>query len=259
LNAGEAIMSYAERYVAFVDILGFKEIIRQSEHGGRMFEALVKSLTSMGDRNKDLESVLGEDFKVQNFSDAVVLSEKVTARGLSHLLYEIQELALSLLPSGLLIRGGISKGSLYHEGSVVFGPAFLEAYRLESSVASVPRIVLTREVYSDVVQYSNDDDRWKLDFDSDLRYSEDGPVHVHVLKRFQSLNLHEPTIEFLNSDEVIHAQFCQSALQSLIDQSMHEPRHFDKVKWFAIYWNGTVPRGANAPLKTVAFPYMSRP
>ena len=91
----------------------------------------------MGERDSGLgKKFLGEDFKAQNFSDAVLMSEKVSAQGLSHLLYEIQELALSLLPNGLLIRGGgISRGSLYHEGPVAsIGPAFLEAYRLESSV-----------------------------------------------------------------------------------------------------------------------------
>lgn len=250
-------MPYTERYVAFVDILGFKETIRKSEHSARMVEGLVEALTSMGDRNANLEKVLGEDFKVQNFSDSVLMSEKVTALGLSHLLYEIQELALSLLPSGILIRGGISKGGLYHEGAVAFGPAFLEAYRLESCVASVPRIVLNRDVHSDIIGYSEDDDRWKHDFAADLRYSDDGPVHVHVLKRLQDLNRQEPTIDFLNSEEVIQAQLCQGALQSLLNVSMHEPRHFAKVKWFGIYWNGTVPRGANAPLTMVSFPYMS--
>jgi hypothetical protein len=177
---------------------------------------------------------------------------------LSHLCYQIQELAVRLLPSGLLVRGGISKGSLYHENSILFGPAFLEAYRLESTVANVPRIILSREAYLDVLRYSGEDDRWEHDFNRDLKFSEDGPIHVHVLSRLQTLNRQEPTIDFLNSDDVIQAQSCQSALQNLIKESMHEPRLFEKVKWFAIYWNGTVPEGEKAPLTMVSFPYMTR-
>jgi hypothetical protein len=250
-------MPYSERYVAFVDILGFKEIVRRSAQSDRMVDELVKLLGSMGERNTPLEKTLGDDFRAQNFSDAIVMSETVSAKGLSHLLYQVQELALSVLPKGLLIRGGICKGGLYQEGSVLFGPAFIEAYRLESSVANVPRIILSGEVYSDVVRYGQDNDRWRQDFASDLRFSDDGPVYVHVLKRLEHLNAEDPAT--VDNDEVIQAQICESALQSLINTTMHEPRHFEKVKWFAVYWNVTVPSsGVIAPLKMVSFPYMPK-
>jgi hypothetical protein len=251
-------MSYTLRYAAFIDILGFKEIVRKSVNNEQMVQELVKSLHAMGERNPHLEKVLGEDFRAHTFSDTILMSEKATASGLSHLLYQVQELALNLLRSGLLIRGGIAKGLLYHEESVVFGPAFLEAYRLESNVASFPRVVLNKDVFEDVQKYREVDDRWKEDFDADLRFSEDGPVHVHLLKRFGQLNREPRSEEFLHSEEVLQAQFCQRTLQSLIDDSMHEPRHFEKLKWFAIYWNGTCMSGKDAPLGAVSFPYMPR-
>jgi hypothetical protein len=246
-------MSYTERYVAFIDILGFKGLIRRSMDSEQMVKALAESLNSMGKRET---KYVGEDLRALNFSDTILMSEKVTAQGLSCLLFEIQELALSLLPSGFLIRGGISKGSLYHEGSVVFGPALIEAYRLESTVANVPRIILGRDVYSDVTRYGKEDNHWKKHFASELQFSDDGPVHVHVLKRLQRLNREGAG---MNTAEVVQAELCQSALQGLIDHSMHEPRHFEKVKWFAIYWNGNVPCGeSDALLGMVSFPYMIR-
>jgi hypothetical protein len=235
-------MPYASRYAAFVDILGFREIINKSSNNAKLVDELAIVLKSMEDRNAALEQVLGEDFRAQNFSDSIIMSEAVSAQGLSHLLYQVQELALRLLQKGLLIRGGICKGDLYHEGSVIFGPAFIEAYRLERNAANFPRVIIGADVYSDVIQYGNDDDRWKHDFDSDLRFSDDGPVYVHVLKRFAKLNRQEPAS--LDAEEVVQAQISESALQSLISTSMHEPQHFEKVKWFAVYWNGTVPTGA---------------
>ena len=246
---------YASRYVAFVDILGFQEIINKSRNSAKLVDELATVLKAMGERNTALEQALGEDFRAQNFSDSIIMSEAVSAQGLSHLLYQVQELALRLLQQGLLIRGGISKGDLFHAGAAIFGPAFIEAYRLESNVANFPRVILGAEVYSDVVRYGNDDDRWKHDFASDLRFSDDGPVHVHVLRRFANLNRQEPATQ--DTDEVVQAQLSESALQALINTSMHEPRHFQKVKWFAVYWNGTVPTGVpNAQLKMVRFPYM---
>ena len=35
-------MPYSERYVAFIDILGFREIIKRSEADPGLYEALVK-------------------------------------------------------------------------------------------------------------------------------------------------------------------------------------------------------------------------
>ena len=248
-------MPYTSRYAAFVDILGFREIINESRNSAKLVDELAIVLQAIGERNTALEQVLGEDFKAQNFSDSIIMSEAVSAQGLSHLLYQVQELALRLLQKALLIRGGICKGELYHDGSVIFGPAFIEAYRLETTVANFPRVVLGADAYSDVLKYGNDNDRWKRDFDSDLRFSDDGPLHVHVLKRFANLNRQKPAS--LDTDEVAQAQIAESALQSIINTSMHEPRHFEKVKWFAVYWNGTVPTGAlNAQLKMVRFPYM---
>jgi hypothetical protein len=127
----------------------------------------------------------------------------------------------------------------------------IEAYRLECSVANFPRILLSKEAYSDVVRYGNNDDRWRHDFERDLRFCDDGPVHVHVLKRFEHLN-HQALADS-DVDELAQAQMCESALQSLINDSMHESRHFEKVKWFAVYWNATVARGTVGIVKDVAF------
>lgn len=44
------------------------------------------------------------------------------------------------------MRGGISSGWCYHEDSIVFGQAMIDAYELESQVAHVPRIVFSDEV-----------------------------------------------------------------------------------------------------------------
>ena len=54
------------------------------------------------------------------------------------------------------------------------------------------------------------------------------------------LNEGQPTIDYLNSNEVLQAQACQRAIQNLLDDSIHEPKHYEKLRWLAIYWNSTV-------------------
>jgi hypothetical protein len=49
---------------------------------------------------------------------------------------------------GLLIRGGLSFGQLYHDGDVVFGEALVDAYELERTHAKNPRILVSERVVS---------------------------------------------------------------------------------------------------------------
>ena len=61
----------------------------------------------------------------------------------------ITRFALELMQEELLIRGGVAKGELYHKKGVMFGPAFIEAYRIEKTFAKYPRVVLSKQTYED--------------------------------------------------------------------------------------------------------------
>src|SRR5215510_12524979 len=117
-------MPYSDRYVAYIDILGFSDIIKKSETNPTLCEALVKNLSEIQAR----ESIEGEeavDFQFQTFSDSIVLSSGLG--GLGYLLNAIHNFTLDLMQEQLLIRGAIAKGKLYHQKGVMFGPAFIEA------------------------------------------------------------------------------------------------------------------------------------
>ena len=45
------------------------------------------------------------------------------------------------------LRGGLCRGELLHTADLVFGPAFIEAYRLERKVAVLPRIAVSKTAY----------------------------------------------------------------------------------------------------------------
>jgi len=143
-----AFMPYSERYVAFIDILGFREIIKRSETDSRLYETLVKTLSEIHAR----EPIEGEetvDFQFQTFSDSIVISSASSKMGLAHLLRAICTLTLELMQESLLIRGGIAKGKLYHEKGVMFGPAVIEAYEIEKTIAKYPRVILSKQTYKD--------------------------------------------------------------------------------------------------------------
>jgi hypothetical protein len=226
---------YSIRYVAFVDILGFSDIVVRNA-GPEMTEqrlALVKTLHEIG--NRELDKEYGEDFRFQQFSDSMIISDKATRTGLFNLLDAIAGLGRDLLANGFLIRGGIAKGYLHHDDQVVFGPAFLEAYQIETTIAEYPRVVLSAQTYVDFRNLVKErgtrkeiqalgDSEWLKDL---IKLDDDGPAFVHILRG-------------LSDDDLLSDwNAIASTITRLLSEAMHDPRRYKKLKWIAVYWNST--------------------
>ena len=65
------------------------------------------------------------------FSDNFVYSIPADFGG--RILNFIPKMVRTLLQKGFLIRGGITVGKLYHKENVVFGPALIEAVKIEGA------------------------------------------------------------------------------------------------------------------------------
>jgi len=233
-------MPYEERYVAFADILGFSENVRRTETDAHLQEALAKVLSEIGTRDGRLDDVMIEGFQFQAFSDSIVMSTKADANGLSYLLSEIEDLALQLLNKGFLMRGAVAKGKLHHDRVAMFGPAFLDAYRIESTISKFPRIVLSREVHHDIKQLAEDP------YHNEVIRDEDGPPYLHILKSFRRASV-------FSAEMLQFAQTCGQMIQTLFNESIYEPKHYEKLRWLAIYWNSTID-GSIGPLNSIKFP-----
>lgn len=150
------------RTVAFIDILGFSDLVDRStqdaeflsklhealrivDHQGREWTA--QALTSPGGSHEAARAQLAAmDFRSQAFSDCIVLSQRDAF--VVPLFISVAQLAMALLDLGVLVRGGVALGPLYHDASVVFGPALIEAYHLESRCAKFPRILVSEAVFN---------------------------------------------------------------------------------------------------------------
>jgi hypothetical protein len=227
---------YSERYVAFVDILGFSEIVRNSEHSPHQAAELVRVLERIrarasGAAIKRTDEMLGDDFKAQSFSDTIVLSEAATETGLKYLLFSVENLVLDLLAQGILTRGGIARGLMHHSDAIAFGPAFLAAYHLELNIAKYPRIVVDRSVHQYYLARNKPD--WDM-LSSRLIHADDGPVHLDIFRRFRDIpsHLNTPSRLFVNG------RSCRAWIQTLLKNSIYNPHYFQKLRWLTIYWNG---------------------
>jgi hypothetical protein len=151
---------YSPHLVAFIDLLGFSEAIRD----GRRAEPIFGLLKTLAGFQGDFfaESQPNENGRqtrlrpaISAFSDNIVLSYRLDdlekhSLDLGTVIIFLQNLiafiAWNAFASRLLIRGGVAIGDLYHAGGVVYGPALLEAYETERSLAVYPRVALGQSV-----------------------------------------------------------------------------------------------------------------
>src|SRR5262245_24359913 len=142
---------YEDRYCAFVDILGFRQLVARVEARSMRLQAVRNLLNTIHRPAEEARfSRRGMDFRAQSISDAIAISSRPTLAGLWQMVYSLENLTLELLAEGYLARGALVRGNLYHDDTMVFGDALLRAYALESTVVRYPRIMVTSEVARDM-------------------------------------------------------------------------------------------------------------
>jgi hypothetical protein len=142
-------MVYDERFVAFLDILGFKNMIESTKNNIEYQEKIKNVLNYIaGIRNDNYYGDLAKYrvFKeVSVFSDSIVISYSSSldiGGALFHVLMDLVYICIDLLINGIYVRGGVSCGQMYHDKKVCFGPAMVQSYEIENKTAVYPRIVI---------------------------------------------------------------------------------------------------------------------
>ena len=142
-----ASLKYETRYVGFFDILGWSDAIKNSVHNIEMQKKLglavstMRSHLEMNEWKKQYGPWSG-DAQIVHFSDSLVVSTSADYAGKYEIISILSFLSDVLLQYGFLLRGGITKGEIYHKDSSVFRPALNRAYELESKNAVYPRVIL---------------------------------------------------------------------------------------------------------------------
>jgi hypothetical protein len=144
--------------VAFVDILGYRDLVIESAQNGTEQEFLQKLHNALSEatksiyphKNELLRKFLKEDnHAVRAFTDNIVIGYPIKGKGdaevelgmiFSHLSYY----QMIMIINGFFVRGGIGIGNLYMDDTVVYGQGLIDAYNAEQSLARDPRIVLNK-------------------------------------------------------------------------------------------------------------------
>lgn len=134
-------LNYDDYYVAFLDVLGFKELVMtpgKKSDLDKYFNLVGNAIQEVKDRKKPLKSVL--------ISDSVVLAypkQDGSIESFKELCFAVARIQYALAIDGFWVRGGISEGNLSIEQTknIVAGPALVKAYQLEK-IAVYPRVIV---------------------------------------------------------------------------------------------------------------------
>ena len=240
--------SYEERYCAFLDILGFGELIGDLQRGGIKFQDVRELLHTVNSPPHERTATTkfgfyAADLRHQSISDAMCISATATGPGLMHLLLYLRGLALSILHKGYFTRGAVVKGRIYHDDRMAFGEALINAFTFEQTVARYPRIMITREVALDLEKLSTHEIIGE-ELAHIVGQVSDGPYYLNILAALEVIE--SETLE-TNLREAIIDSFNDTAsmIQKRFDESVDFPDHFEKVRWFASYWNDYATRYPN--------------
>lgn len=144
-------INYQLRYVAFLDLLGFKNMVNQSVVNQDVLNNIYHALSYSGRMQHDnyfgLLPMVDLGKQVTAFSDSIVISyDALMPGGGFHVLMDLVYICNDLLGIGIPVRGGVTVGQLIHDEQKCFGPAMVEAYTMESEKAKYPRIIIDQSV-----------------------------------------------------------------------------------------------------------------
>lgn len=229
---------YQNKVVAFIDILGFSELIKKSAGSGKNADIsrIVSALRTMERQQQNLPS----EITITSFSDCIVLSAPDSEEGFKAILLQVWNITKDWLSKGFLCRGGISIGQLIHTEaaahipSIVFGPAFLEAYRIETDISNYPRVVLSKHAREKIDQFK------AKGFDRInpillVRACTDGPCAIDLFSHLR----HDGFDLKISTAKNEALQFNQVLIKHLND-SKDIPHHFSKVKWLIDQFNESI-------------------
>ncbi len=217
---------YKERYVAYLDLLGFKSLVKLAETVPEERNRLLEVLGLMRDSLCE-NPALGMRFT--HFSDCIVLSIDRTAEGLWETFQSIQVLTFNLLQFDVLLRGALVAGGAHHGKDFVYGTAVNRAYLLESECARDPVTLLSSEVVEDAKEHGQPYSDW-------IREDPPGRYFIHYLRQYAEYRRLPIFAGKVIMDEP-GKRIIDFVLQRLISDTGNV---LAKARWLQEYWNQAV-------------------
>lgn len=140
---------FADKFIAYIDILGFRKLVADAESGaGIPLPQILKMLEFFGTGNErgrfekhgptccpmSPYSQKNLDFRLTQVSDCAVVSAEVSLAGAINLLSHCWGVVIGFLQHGIMCRGYIKRGLIYHTEKHLLGTGYQNAYLAEADV-----------------------------------------------------------------------------------------------------------------------------
>ena len=226
---------YENRLVAFIDILGFSNLIQISENEPGRVPWLINILNAIKS-NEGIKERFGEDLDVRMeftaFSDCFVLSSRIPEDPVNTALYQIALICFLLLRSGLFARGAIVEGHLFHRNNIVFGPGMLDAYTKEQKEAIYPRVIVSSNIIKryyreiKVPEVKKIVNKWSSTL---LRSDNDNNWYIDTI--------FSVPFSLKNANEKEDIQLIKTNVEKQIEENKNNTDILNKYVWFKGYFN----------------------
>lgn len=240
--------------VAFLDVLGFKDLVRDAKDKGNSQQLFAEFQDALNEASFSLRDHFAEDWcelssgefeikakhKFRVFTDCILIGCPIgdsfhngaLIKGLDafltvfNTLYFIQS---QLTNRGFFVRGAITVDELYMDERSIYGLGLIDAYEAESKLAKYPRIILTKSAEAKFMEIDNafENQSYPNYLKKYLYKDSDGLLFINYL---ESINIADhPFLDELEK----HKKVIEDKLQKYYDK----PSILEKYVWAAKYHN----------------------
>jgi hypothetical protein len=140
---------YRKSLLAFIDIIGFKKKVRKSLRFSEEADAIYELLqvhhrtAQIINEGKTAPWVEMTKLKANSFSDNIVISlPRMNDTVFNSFIHVVTYFQWETIDYYAFLRGAIVFGDICHTQELIFGPAFIQAYKMERKAAVWPRVVI---------------------------------------------------------------------------------------------------------------------
>lgn len=236
---------YEDRIVAFVDLLGFKNAVRESVYDPdirRRIKAVFDILsneyehTYKADEDTDsLAKLIGKEMTF--FSDCVVISyDQRAIGGIFYTLLDIIHLCLDFSYNGFLLRGGVVCGQITHEKNICYGPAMNNAYLIESEIAKNPLIRIDNSIFINAEKYKAKHHTILQEYEHIFNLlktdHKTGAYYIDYLAQSSECDSWNSYLNYLHK--------IKKDMEYNLWKYRDNPRIYSKYEWYKTYYNDTI-------------------
>lgn len=256
-------LKYEPRIVAFLDVMGWAAAIATSansvEETQRLGIAIQSlnahvNLTTWEREHGGPDGWPGNPMMTQ-FSDSLLISFATDRHAKSNLESTLSAVIMGLMFNGFVVRGAVTFGQMIHRETLAFGPAMVEAYKLEQKSAMDPRIILSPDlaetwgagepVYDPRGALLGHRRLWRQDDDGVYFFDHlSNPLGSFILN-----DQHELPATFLK-----HMTKWREIIVQRMEEHRRTPSVIRKYAWLARYFNRVCAENSRAHIEAISLP-----